>query len=189
MVMLLTRLALLVQEHAAEAVQEHGPASPFDLEFGLIFWTWLVFLALLFVLSKYALPPILRATEERERKIASQLEDAQRANADAQQALDEHRQLLSGARDESAKLVAEARLVAERERESLLAKARQEQENILDRAKREIVAERDRAVAQLRREAVELSLAAAAKLIEANLDNAANRKMVEDFIASVEKSG
>lgn len=181
------RLASLIQEHAEEAA-ELGPASPFEVEFGLIFWTWLVFLALLFVLWKYALPPILLATEERERRIAKQLDEAKTAHADAQKALDEHRQLLAGAKDEASGLVAGARLVAGKERENLLAKAKQEQEQMLERARREIAAERDRAVAQLRREAVDLSLAAASKLVESNLDDEGNRKMVEKFLSSLEEN-
>ena len=184
--MLVIRLVLLTQEHAEQAA-EHGPTSPFDVEVGLIFWTWLVFLALLFVLWKYALPPILKATEERERRVAKQLDDAEKASAEAQKTLEEHRQLLAGAKDEAAGLVAEARVVAEKERESLLAKAQQEQEQMLDRARREIASERDRAVAQLRREAVDLSLAAASKLVEHNLDDEGNRKMVEKYLASLEE--
>ena len=181
------RLASLIQERAEDAA-EHGPASPFDVEFGLIFWTWLVFLALLFLLWKYALPPILKATEERERRIAKQLGDAEAASADAQKALEEHRQLLAGAKDEAAGLIAEAKTVAEKERQNLLERAKQEQEQILDRARREIEAERDRAVAQLRREAVDLSLAAASKLVESNLDDEGNRKMVEKFLGSLEEN-
>jgi F-type H+-transporting ATPase subunit b len=83
--------------------------------------------------------------------------------------------------------VADARLVAEKEREQLLARARDEHEQLLDRAKREIQAERERAVADLRREAVELSLAAAARLVERNLDDEANRKIVVDFLSSLER--
>jgi F-type H+-transporting ATPase subunit b len=168
--------------------EEHGPASPFEIEFGLFFWTWLVFLALFFTLRRFAWPAIVKATEQRERKIAAQLDEAAKANAEAQQALEEHRRLLMGAREEAAALVAEAKQVAEKEREHLLAKARQEQEQILERAKREIGAERERAVAQLRREAVELSLAAASKLIEANLDAAANRKLVSEYLDSLESA-
>ena len=84
-------------------------------------------------------------------------------------------------------MLAEAKSVAERERESMLAKARQEQEQILERAQREIRLERERAVAELRRDAVDLSLAAAGKLLETRLDNEADRRLVTEFLQSVEK--
>lgn len=177
-----TLLALL-QEAA-----EHGPASPFEPEFGLIFWTLLIFGVLFFVLKKYAWPPIVAATEERERKIAHQLEEAERMNAESQAALDEHKRLLAGAKEDARALIGEAKTVAEKEREGLLAKTRQEQEQILERAKRELEAEREKAIAELRREAVDLSLAAASRLIDANLDDAANRKLVVEYLDSLEHS-
>jgi F-type H+-transporting ATPase subunit b len=177
-------LAVVQAAHAAE--EGAGFASPFEVNFGLFFWTWLVFIVLFFVLKKFAWPAIVRVAAERERKIAQQLEEAERARTEAEKALEEHRKLLAGAKEQAQAFLSEAKSVAEKEREQLLARARQEQEQILDRAKREIEAERERAVTQLRREAVDLSLAAAAKLIGQRLDSAADRKIVEDYLASLE---
>ncbi len=176
----MTLLALL------QEAEQHGPASPFEPEFGLIFWTLLIFGVLFFVLKKYAWPPIVAATEERERKIAHQLEQAERMNAESQAALEEHKKLLAGAKDQASALMSEAKIVAEKEREGLLAKTRQDQEQMLDRAKREIAAEREKAIAELRQAAVDLSLAAASRLIDSNLDDAANRKLVVDYLDSLE---
>lgn len=175
-------LAVLLQEHAAE-----GPFSPFEVNFGLFFWTWIVFLFLFLTLKKWAWPAILRATEARERRIQQQIAEAERANAEARAALEEHKRLLASARDQAHALLNEAKLVAQREREDLLGKARHEQEQMLERAKREIEAERARAVTEIRRAAVDLSLAAASKLIEAKLDDEANRRLVTEFLASLEK--
>jgi F-type H+-transporting ATPase subunit b len=65
-------------------------------------------------------------------------------------------------------------------------KTRKEQEALLDRARRDIAAEKDKAVAELRREAVELALGAAAKVIGSRLDGEADRKLVMDYLAKVE---
>lgn len=169
-------------------LQEHeGPSSPFEVNFGLFFWTWVVFIALFFVLRRFAWPVILKSTEERERRIRHQLADAEKMNAEAKALLEEHRRLMASAKGQTHALLAEAKALAERERESLLAKARQEQEQILERAKREIAFERDLATMQLRREAVDLSLAAASKLLEAKLDSEADRRLVTEFLESAEK--
>jgi F-type H+-transporting ATPase subunit b len=56
---------------------------------------------------------------------------------------------------------------------------------MLERARRDIAAERDKAIAQLRREAVDLAIAGASKVVEENLDTDRNRKLVETFLASV----
>lgn len=175
-------LPAAVQEHA-----EEGATGPFSLEPGLIVWTWVVFIVLFFVLRKWAWPPILRATEERERRIQRQLEEAERRNAEAQEARAEQQRLLAEAKDQAQKLISDATSVAEQERQNLLAQAREEQEQILERAKREIAAERDRALAALRKDAVELSLAAASRLIEERLDSERDRKLVSDYLASLEE--
>jgi F-type H+-transporting ATPase subunit b len=176
-------LLLLLQEQA------HGPAgapaSPFEVNFGLFFWTWVVFGFLLFVLWKFAFPPILKATEERERRIQRQLEDAERMNAEAKAAAEEHQRLLAGARDQALALINEAKQASQHERESQLRKTRDEQEAMLERARREITAERDRAVTMLRQEAVDLSLAAASKLIGEKLDSEANRKLVTEYLGTI----
>ena len=169
---------------AAEEAAEGGLRGPFTIEPGLIIWTWIVFGVLFLLLRKYAWPPIVRLTEEREQKIAAQLGDAERLNREAQAALDEHKKLLAGAKDEALALINEAKGIAHKEREQLLAKAQEEHEQILERARREIEAERDRALSEMRREAVELSLAAAAKLIEQRLDSTADREIVEEYISA-----
>ena len=80
----------------------------------------------------------------------------------------------------------EARQLAEKERAVAMEKTKQEQEELLARARREIAAERDRAVAELRREAVDLSLAAASKLIGERLDSETDRKIVLDYLATLD---
>ena len=185
---LLLNLAVL-QEHGAAAAQEHGggPASPFEVNFGLFFWTWIVFIALFFVLKKFAWPTLLKSVEEREKKIAKQLADAEAANAQAQKLLEDHKASIAQARTEAQDIVAKSKVVAQKEREVLLAKAHEEQEQLLERARREIGAERDKAIVALRREAVDLSIAAASKLVETNLDSEANRKLVTEYLAGIER--
>ena len=89
------------------------------------------------------------------------------------------------ARASAQSLLAEARSSAEKERAGLLAKTKHEQEEVLARARREIVAEKERALVEIRREAVDLSLAAATRLIEQRLDGEADRKLVTDYLDSV----
>jgi F-type H+-transporting ATPase subunit b len=65
-------------------------------------------------------------------------------------------------------------------------KTRQEQEELLERARRDIATERDRAVADLRREAVDLSLAAASKLMGERLNSENDRRIVQEYLSSLE---
>ena len=154
---------------------------------GLIFWTVLIFLLLLAILWKAAWPAILKSVEEREQRIQKQLDEAERARAEATKLLEEHKRVTATARADAQELVAKAKALAQKEREGLLAKAREEQDQMLERARREIDAEKDKAILALRKEAVDLSIAAASRLIEKNLDTAANKQLVLDYLKSIEQ--
>jgi len=175
---------LMLQEAAAEAAHE---VTPFSINPGLMIWTLVVFGILMALLWKYGWPSLLKTVEEREARIAKQLADAEKANAEAAKLLEQHRQALATARSEAQDLMAKAKVVAQKEREQLLAKTREEQEQLLERARREIEAEKEKAILALRREAVDLSIAAASKLVESNLDSDANRRLVLEYLASLEQ--
>lgn len=179
-------LLFLLQEggHGAE-----GGAGPFSINEGLIIWTLVVFGLLLLLLWRFGWPAILKAVEERERRIQQQLEEAEGARAESARLLEEHRQLIAGARAEAQELVAKARAVAEKERETLLARAREEYEQLLARARKDIEAETEKAILALRREAVDLAIAAASKLLETTLDTDANRRLVTEYLESLEHQG
>jgi F-type H+-transporting ATPase subunit b len=170
----------------ALAQQEHAARGPLTVEFGLMFWTLVVFAALLLVLKRFAWPALLGAVEARERALEEQLAEAERNRAESAALLAEHKQLIAEGKIAAHALLAEARTIAEKERAVAMEKTRQEQEELLDRARRDITAERERAVAELRREAVDLSLAAASKLIEKRLDSDTDRKLVQEYLASVD---
>jgi F-type H+-transporting ATPase subunit b len=178
--MTLSLALVLLQEH--EAAPSGGLMS---IEVNLMFWTLIIFGVLFFLLKKLAYPKILGAVEAREKALEDAIEGAKRDRAEAARILAEHKAQLDGARAEAQKLIADARVTAEKVRGELLEKAHQEQNDMLERARRDIGAERDKAIAQLRREAVDLAIAGASKVVEQNLDNEKNRKLVETFLASL----
>jgi F-type H+-transporting ATPase subunit b len=166
--------------------QEHAARGPLTVEFGLMFWTIIVFIALLLILRKFAWPALLGAVEARERALEEQLAEAERNRAEAAELLAQHQKLVAEGRASAHALLAEARTAAEKERALAMEKTRQEQEELLERARRDIAAERDRAVNELRREAVDLSLAAASKLIGQRLDSDTDRRLVQEYLAGVD---
>jgi len=168
------------------AVQEEQTPGPLTVEGGLMLWTVVIFLLLLLILKRFAWPAVLGAVEAREQALEQQLAEAERNRAEAAKLLEEHKRLLGDAKTQAHAIVLEARQLAEKERAVAMEKVKQEQEELLARARREIAAERDRAVAELRREAVDLSLAAASKLIEKRLDSETDRKLVLEYLASLD---
>ena len=176
-------LSLIIQAHAP-AAQEHA-SGPLTVEGGLMLWTVFIFLLLLAILKKFAWPAILGAVEAREKALERQLAEAARDRELAAALLAEHQKLIAEAKTQAHAVIVEARNVAEKERALAIEKTKQEQEELLARARREIAAERDSAVAELRREAVDLSLAAASKLIEKRLDGETDRKLVQEFLSTL----
>jgi F-type H+-transporting ATPase subunit b len=174
-------VALLAQEHGAGA----PPGGVMNLQINLMFWTIFIFLILFFLLRRYAFPAILGAVERREQALEEAIANARRDREEAQRLLEEQRRGIEGARDEAQKYIAEGRAVAEKMRHDLLEQTRQEQQMMLERARREIETEKERALVQLRREAVNLAITGASKVIEQNLDNEKNRQLVEGFLASI----
>jgi len=176
---MLLSLALLQESEAA------GGGGLMSLQINLMFWTLIIFLLLFWILKKYAFPAILSSVEAREKALEEAIESAKRDRDEAARLLAEHKAQIEGARDDAQQLIAEARSVAEKMRADVLEKTRQEQQEMLERARRDLQAERDKAVAQLRREAVDLAIAGAGKVIEENLDTDKNRKLVEEFLSSL----
>lgn len=165
-----------------------GGGGPFAVNPGLIIWTWVVFLAFLFFFRKTFWVTIVSRAEEREKTIAAQLAQAETMNAEARKLLDEQKKATAEARSAAQTMLAEARAAAEKERAQGLEKAKHEQDALLDRARRDIAAEKDRALADLRREAVDLAIGAASKVIGQRLDGEQDRKIVLDYLATVERS-
>ncbi len=179
----MTGLLLLLQEaHEAAEAAEHTP-SVFNLDIGVSFWTWVIFLALLFVLSRYAFPPILGYAEAREKRIQKSLDDAKQAQEEASALLERQRVELAEAKEEAQRIIAAGKQDAEKVRAELLERARAEQQELVENARADIQRERERAVETIRREAVDVALAAASKLVSERLDADSDRRLVEEFLA------
>ncbi|HSJ32326.1 MAG TPA: F0F1 ATP synthase subunit B [Longimicrobiales bacterium] len=175
-------LALQAAEHAPEAA--HQP-SIFGMNPGVSFYTFVIFLVLSVVLAKYAFPPILGYAAAREQRIQDALDESKRQREEAAQLLEQQRAELAAARAEVQTIIAGGKLAGERVREDMLARAKADQDEMVTRAKQEIERERQLAVESLRREAVDLALAAAAKLVGHRVDAAEDRKLVTDYLSSV----
>ncbi|PYO77519.1 MAG: ATP synthase F0 subunit B [Gemmatimonadetes bacterium] len=156
---------------------------------GLMFWTLVTFVILLIILGKLVFPKITAAVEAREKALEEAIEGAKRDREAAAQALAEQQRQIEAARNEAQKIIAEGRQVGEKVRAQMIDETHSQQQQMLERARREIEQEKVRAIAEMRREAVELAIAGASKVIEKNLDDQANRKIVETFLSSIPAGG
>lgn len=182
---------MLIQNHAALAAIEGAEAAPGGLlspHGGLMFWTLIIFVLLAFILSRYAFKPITAAVQAREKALEDAIAGAKADREAAAVLLAEHRSQLETARTEAQKLIVEGRATGDKVRADMIEETRTQQQDMLERARREIEAEKVKAIAELRREAVDLAIAGASKVIERNLDDDSNRRIVESFLASIPAS-
>ena len=178
--LMLSATRLLAQEAANEPVNLLAPHA------GLMFWTLIIFLILLVILSKFAFKPLFESVEARERALEEAIDGAARDRAAAAELLAQQRALLEAGRADAQKFIADSRAVAEKMRAEMLAETKTQQEAMLEGARRSIEAEKVAAIAQMRRESIDLAIAGASRVIEQNLDNTNNRRIVENFLGSLE---
>ena len=169
---------------AAQA--EGGPVNLLAPSFGVMAWTLVIFGVLMYILSKFAFPPLFAAVEAREKALEDAIEGAKRDRAEALQLLSQQRAQLEAARTEAQSIIAGSRATSEKMRSDLLAQTKEQQMEMIEQARRAIDSEKVAAIAALRQEAVELAIAGASRVIEKNLDSADNRQIVESFLASLD---
>ncbi len=134
------------------------------------------------VLRKLLFARITQFMENRTKAIKDSIDNAEKAKAEAAELKLQYENQLSTAMDKGEKIVEEARAKANKEFDRIVAAAKQESENILAKATEEIAREREQMLKEIRGQVAGLALAAASKVIEANMDTETNRALVDRFI-------
>lgn len=162
----------------------------FDSHFfsSLIFWEVVSFGILLWVLYKFAFPPILNTLETRERKIRESLEQAERNRAEAERKLQEYEAKLNAASREAESVLAQAKDRAQRLLEENEQRLTAEAERIKADASREIEHERRKAIQEIRNQTAGLALLVAEKVVGRSLDDADHRRMADEALQEVAES-
>ncbi len=158
-----------------------------DINPGLILWTILTFVIVLVILRRTAWKPLLTALKEREDAIRSSLHDAEEARTQAQKLLDETKKLMASAEEQSQRIIKEGRDMAERLKAEILEKANTTSQQMVVQAREEIQREKESALTQLRSEVADLAITAAGKILDANLDPAKQRAIVDAAIRDINK--
>ena len=155
---------------------------------GLMIWTLIAFGATFYLLRKYAFPPIQEALDKRQRAIEEAIEEAERTRTESAKLLEEYRARLREARTQSEEIVLRARKAAEEhERESVEA-ARARREELLEQTRRDIEGETRRAIQEIRNEVADLTVLATEKVTRKSLDEADQRRLVEEALAELDFS-
>ena len=159
----------------------------FEINPGLILWTIITFLVVVLILRAVAWKPLLAALNGREEKIRSSLQHAEQAQQEAQRLLEANRRQLALAEEQSQRIIREGRTLGERLKAEIMEKANASSRHMIDQAKEEIKREKESALVQLRGEVANLAIMAAGKILDANLDTAKQRQLVDAAIKDLNK--
>jgi F-type H+-transporting ATPase subunit b len=155
---------------------------------GLMIWTLIAFGITFFVLRRFAFGPIQRTIDERRERIRKAVEEADNARQEARALLEQHRELLAGAKSEAAEILAEARKVGDAQVERVKAESEAERQRRLEETKRQIEAETKRSLDVIRSEVADLTLQATARVTGKVLDAEDQRRLIDEAIAELDFS-
>lgn len=163
--------------HAAEE-----PSNPILPATNELFWGALMF-CLLWALMKYVFaPPVVKVMQERDAKARTDLEAGDTARQQATLAVGEYEASLASARAEAGRIIEDARTRADAQRRELLAAAEAEVAAMRQAAAAEVAAAKSAAMAELRNGVASIAVSAAEAVVAKRLDEAAQLRVIEDYV-------
>ena len=155
-------------------------------DFGLFFWMTVVFLVVLFILWKYGFPVIVKMVDERKAFIDESLKKAHEANERLANIQKEGESILQEAREKQAQILKEAAETRDAIVEKAQDKARQESARLLEDAKAAIDQEKKAAIADIRKQVATLSVEIAEKVLKKNLkDDQSQMDLIDRMLDDV----
>ena len=156
-------------------------------DFGLMFWTIITFLALVFVLGRFAWAPLLRGIDEREQRMRQEREGAEKARAEAEKIQKELEARLAGLDAKAREVLAQAEREAEALRERHSQEAQREAELLMAKTRQGLEDEKRRLIGELRQEVARLSVTAAEKLVRKTVDAGVRKAVLDQFFRELDE--
>jgi F-type H+-transporting ATPase subunit b len=155
---------------------------------GLMIWTIICFLVVLFVLKRYAFGPIQQMIDTRRERIEQAIAEADNAREEARKLLEEHRKLIGQAKSESEEILVEARRLADAQRDRVKQETEEDRQRRLEETRRQIDQATAQALGQIRDEVGKLSLLAAEKITRKSLTDADQQRLIDEALAEIDFS-
>ncbi len=152
---------------------------------GDVLFQLIMFIILLAVVKKFAWGPLMGIMKQREEFVANEIESAEKSRAEAAELLETQRALLKEARTESQVLIENAKKQADIQREEIVVAARTEAVRLKESAKVEIEQQKEKAVTAIREQVASLSVLIASKVIEKELNEKDQEKLINDYIHKI----
>jgi len=172
----------------AQAEEDSGGSFLVSPDLGLMIWTLILFFVTMFVLYKFAFPPIAEALEKRAAAVRENLDSAERTREEADELLAEYRERLKEAREQADDIVARARKASEAAVAEATTEGKTKREELVAAARRDIEAETRRSLEQIRKEVADLTVLATEKVTRKSLDDSDHKRLIEDALGEVDFS-
>lgn len=156
----------------------------FSPSIGLIVWSTVVFLTLLFILAKFAWKPVMAAIKEREQFIDDALNKAELAKQEMARLTAQNEDLMKQARSERDEILKEAKMLKDNIVNEAKTQAQTEGAKLIEKARIEIENQKKAALAELKGQVSSLSLGIAERVLRSQLDDKAKQ---QDLVASLLK--
>jgi F-type H+-transporting ATPase subunit b len=155
---------------------------------GLMIWTIVCFLFVLFVLKWKAFGPVQQMLDQRRERIENALNEADHARDEARKLLEEHRKLIGQAKSDAEEILVEARRVADSQRDRVRQETEEDRQRRLEETRRQIEQATHQALGQIRDEVGRLSLMAAEKITRKSLTAADQQRLIDEALAEIDFS-
>ncbi len=165
-----------------------GTPNPLAIDIDLAIWTGVVFASLFFVLNKFAWPSISTALEEREKRIASDIAEAQAMHEESKNMLAQHEAKLATAADEVRELLDEARRDAEHTKSEIIAEAKEAAGKERDRAVRDVDLAAEKAMHNLVETSANMAVDLAGQVVKQNITPDQQAALVRDALSKLASS-
>ena len=152
---------------------------------GIFLWTIVTFLIVLFILKVKAWEPLVEALEKREKQVEDSLKAAEKAIEEAERVSSDYEDSIRKAQAKAQQIISDAKIAGEKVKLDLETVANKKADEIIEKAKAQIDTERVRVISEIKTMAIEISLSAATKVIEKNLDSDDNRKLVNEALEEI----
>lgn len=158
----------------------------FHIDAKLILAQLINFAIVLFVLYRYAYKPTLALLNDRSSKIEKSLDDAKQIGEKLAAQEAEYKKIVAEARIEAQKIIDKAGIQAEEKREALLAKAKEEIGVIINKEKEKMLSEKAETMKELKREVSELVSLSLEKLIGEKVTAKSDQELIKNIIKEAE---
>lgn len=154
----------------------------FHIDYKMLIAQMINFAIILGVLYKFAYGPMVKHMDERSKLIEKGLDDAKKAGENLAAASKEREEKILQAKKEARQIIEDAQVQAEKSKDEIVDRARVESEKVVEQAKEQIQNEKEKMIVEVKKEIGTLVFAATAKIVEGEIDQEKNAKLIAKTI-------